>query len=90
MPFDDDLAAMLADAGEAMTLAGQPIHGLFDAAGEVELDGIVTTATTAEVLATVGAQAGQTLVRHGVSYLVRQALPVPPDGALVQLILAKA
>lgn len=89
MPFADDLAAMLAALGEPLTLAGQATHGLFDVAGEVVLDGIVTTATTAEVLATLGPQPGQTLVRQGVSYLVRQVLPQAPDGALVQLVLAK-
>lgn len=87
--LDDDLPAMLADLGEPLTLAGQPIHGLFDMAGEVVLEGIVTTGTTADVLASAGAQPGLTLVRGGVSYLVRQVLPQPPDGALVQLILAK-
>jgi hypothetical protein len=91
MPFDDDLAAMLADAGEPLTLNGQPIHGLFDVQGEVVLDGMVTTATTAEVLAADAAQPDQTLVRvgSGVSYIVRRVLPQPPDGALHQLVLAK-
>lgn len=90
MPFDDDLAAMLADAGEPLTLAGQPTHGLFDLQGEIFVDGIVSTATVAEVAAADNAQPGQTLVRQGASYIVRQVLPVAPDGALHQLILAKA
>lgn len=89
MPFDDDLPAMLADLGEPLTLDGAPIHGLFDEAGEVVFDGIVTTGTTADVLATANAQVGQTLVRGGVSYLVRQVVPQAPDGALHQLVLAK-
>ncbi|KQY83654.1 hypothetical protein [Pelomonas sp. Root1444] len=91
MPFDDDLAGMLQDAGEPMTLAGAPLHGLFDVDGQVMLEGGVTsTTTTATVLASVGAQRNQTLVRQGVSYLVRQVLPEPPDGALHLLVLAKA
>lgn len=91
MPFEDDLPAMLADLGEPLTLDGQPIHGLFDEAGEVVFNGVVTTVTTAEVLATLNAQEGQPLVRDGtgVSYVVRQVLPQPPDGAMHQLVLAK-
>lgn len=89
MPLDDDLTATLAALGEGMTLAGQPITGLFDQAGEVVLDSLVTTATTARVPASAGAQAGQTLVHGATSYRVRQVLPVAPDGALVLLVLAK-
>lgn len=89
MPFDDDLAAMVADAGDPITLAGQPGFALVDLQGEVVLDGIVTTATTADVLGTANAQMGQTLVHAGVSYIVRRVLPVEPDGALHRLVLAK-
>lgn len=89
MPFDDDLAAMLADAGEPLTLDGQPIHGLFDLHGEVYVDGIVSTGTVADVLATSNVQPGQILVRQGVSYVVRQVHPQAPDGTLHQLVLAK-
>jgi hypothetical protein len=90
MPFDDDLADMLQDAGEPMTLAGVPLHGLFDVDGQVMLEGVTSATTTATVLATAGAQRNQTLVRQGVNYLVRQVLPEPPDGALHLLVLAKA
>lgn len=90
MQFDADLPAMLADLGEPLTLAGQPINGLFDVDGEVVLDGIASAATTATVLAAEGAQRGQALVRGAVSYVVRHVLPEPPDGALHRLVLAKA
>jgi hypothetical protein len=85
----DDLNDMLADLGEQMHLAGVPVMGLFDVAGEVVLDGMLSTATTAELAASSGAAPGQTLVRDGVSYRIRQVLPVAPDGLLVQLVLAK-
>lgn len=90
MPVEHNLAAQLQDAGEPMTLAGAPLHGLFDLDGQVMLDGVVSATTTATVLATAGAQRGQTLVRQSVSYLVKQVLPEPPDGALHLLVLAKA
>lgn len=89
MAFVDDVTPLLAEMGEQLLLAGQPVQGLFDLAGEVVLDGAVTEATVAEVPASAAAAVGQTLVRAGVSYRVRQVLPQPPDGALHQLILAR-
>jgi hypothetical protein len=89
MPLSDDLSSMLAALGEPLTLAGQPLTGLFDVAGEVVLDGVLTTATTARVPASAGAAQGQTLLRGATSYRVRQVLPEPPDGALHRLVLAK-
>ena len=85
----DDVLDILADCGEELHLAGVPVVGLFNVAGEVVLDGILTTATTAHVASEVGAQVGQTLVRHCTSYRVRKVLPQPPDGALQLLVLAK-
>lgn len=90
MPLDDDLASMLADLGESLTLAGQPVTGLFDVAGEVVLDGALTMATTALVPASAGALVNQTLLRGPTTYRVRQVLPEPPDGALHRLVLARA
>lgn len=90
MPLDDDIASALADLGEPLTLAGQSICGLFDVAGEVVVDGVLTLATTARVPATAGAATGQTLMRGSTSYRVRQVLPEPPDGALHRLVLARA
>lgn len=89
MPLDDELASTLAALGEPMTLAGQPINGLFDVAGEVVLDGVLTLATTARVPASAGAAIGQTLLRGAAGYRVRLVLPEPPDGALHRLVLAK-
>ena len=89
MPLSDDLTSALAALGEPLTLAGQPVTGLFDLAGEVMLDGLLTTATTASVPASAGAAAGQVLQRGSVSYRVRQVLPEPPDGLLHRLVLAK-
>ncbi len=80
---------MLTDSGEELYLANVPVKGFFNVAGEVVLDGILTTATTAHVAASLAAQVGQTLVRGGVSYRVRKVLPQPPDGALHLLVLAK-
>lgn len=87
--LDDDLTDMLAELGEPLTLAGAPVQGLFDVAGEVVLDGMVSNAPSALVAATAGASTGQTLVRGGVSYRVRQVLPRAPDGRVHLLVLAK-
>lgn len=89
MPLDDDIASTLAALGEPLTLAGHPITGLFDVAGEVVLDGVLTLATTALVPASANAATGQTLMRGANGYRVRRVLPEPPDGALHLLDLAK-
>lgn len=90
MPLDDDLTSSLAALGEQLTLAGQPVMGLFDVAGEVVLEGVVTTATTALVLANANVAEGQTLIRSAVVYRVRRVLPEPPDGQLHRLVLVRA
>lgn len=87
--FEDDLNSALAALGEQLTLNGQPVTGLFDLAGEVVLEGVLTLATTAQVPATAGAVTGQVLIRAGTTYRVRQVLPEPPDGLLHRLVLAK-
>lgn len=86
----DDLAAYFDLLGEDLQLAGSPVRGIFNTQGEVVLDGFQTNATTAEVPATAAAAQGQTLVRSGTSYRVRQVLPQAPDGAIHLLVLAKA
>lgn len=90
MPLEDDITSTLAALGEPLTLAGQSIAGLFDVAGEVVLDNVLTLATTALVPASAGAATGQTLTRGTTNYRVRQVLPEPPDGALHRLVLARA
>lgn len=89
MPLSDDLTNTLAALGEPLTLNGQAVTGLFDVAGEIVLEGVLTVATTARVPAAAGATQGQTLLRGATSYRVRQVLPEPPDGALHRLVLAK-
>jgi hypothetical protein len=86
----DDLAAYFDLLGEDMQLSGSPVRGIFNTQGEVVLDGFQTNATTAEVPATAAAAQGQTLVRSGTSYRIRQVLPQAPDGAIHLLVLAKA
>ena len=86
----DDLDAYFSLMGEDLQLAGLPVRGIFSQQGEVVLEGFQTSATTAELPASSNAAQGQTLVRGGLSYRVRQVLPQPPDGAILLLVLAKA
>lgn len=86
---DDDLADMLQELGEDLTLSSVPVRGIFDAAGEVVVDGVVVIPATAQVPASAGAASGQVLVRGATSYRVRQVLPVGPDGLLYRLVLAR-
>mgnify|MGYP003510051998 FL=1 len=77
---------------ETVTLAGVSKNGLFDTSTEILADGVLSTAPTFTGQASdlSSAAAGQTLVRSAVSYKVRQVVALPPDGAMVQLVLARA
>lgn len=91
MPLDDT-AAYVENFGEAVTLNGAAKSGIFSVQGEVVLDGVITTAPVFEApTADIPAAAqGQNLVREAVTYRVRQVLLLPPDGAMTQLVLARA
>lgn len=87
----DDLDAYLDLLGQDARLAGSPVRTVFTERGEVVLDGIVTSATTAEVPATAQAAMDQILLLADARrFKVRKVLPQPPDGALHLLVLAKA
>jgi hypothetical protein len=88
----DDTAAYVEAFGESVTLAGAAKSGIYSEAGEVVLDGIVTVSPTfvAETSAIPAAVPGQALVRGAATYLVRQVLKLPPDGAMTQLVLARS
>lgn len=94
MPLDD--VSLYVDPGlgfaEPVTLAGAAKTGIFDAAAEILLDDVISTAPafTARSDDLTGAAAGQTLVRGAASYKVRQVLALPPDGAMTRLVLARA
>ena len=74
------------------TLAGQYIVGIFDSSAEITQGEAISLAPTFLLATSTAAAAaeGQTLVRSGVSYKVRQVLREPPDGALTRLILTRA
>ena len=78
--------------GGACTLAGAAVTAVVDVATELVIEDVLTTGPTA-VLRTQDAHAaavGQALVADGITYTVRQVLRLPPDGALLRLILARA
>ena len=88
----DDLALILDDphVAESVTVDGLIVRGIFSVADEVVLDEGVIQAPTLLCAATVAAQSGSAVRRQGVTYRVRQVLDQPPDGALRQLVLARA
>ena len=94
MPLDDTALYVDTSLGfaETVTLAGVSKTGVFDISSEIVVDDVVSTAPVFTGLAAdlSAAAAGQTLVRTGTSYKVRQVLQVPPDGALTRLVLARA
>jgi hypothetical protein len=91
MPMDDT-AAYLATFGAAATLAGAALLAIVDTAAEIVLDDVITISPAAFVLGSdaPAAAAGQALVADGITYTVRQVLRMPPDGAMLRLILARA
>ena len=88
----DDLNAYLSVFGAAATLAGVAVTAVVDVASELVVDDVLTTGPAATLLATAApaAAAGQALVAAGVTYTVRQVARLPPDGALLHLVLVRA
>ena len=86
MPFVENLAPFLADFGDAGTLAGLPVRGIFDAPAGTDLGGITASEPqfqlpTAQV---PGASRGLALVIPQGNFTVREALP---DGTGMTLLL---
>lgn len=92
MSFTEDITPFFADFGVAATLNGAAVTAIVDTHSVVEVDGVLTQEPTA-TLKTAQASAaapGQSFVASAVSYLVRQVLRQPPDGAVTQLVLTRA
>jgi hypothetical protein len=91
MPLDDT-AAYISVFGVAATLAGGAVTAVVDTAAETVLDDVITVspAATLRAVDAPAAAAGQALVADGITYTVRQVLRMPPDGAMLRLVLARA
>jgi hypothetical protein len=91
MPLDDT-AAYLSILGGVATLAGAAVLAIVDTAAEIVLDDVITISPAAFVLGAdaPAAAAGQAFVADGTTYTVRQVLRMPPDGAVLRLVLARA
>jgi hypothetical protein len=91
MPLDDT-AAYLTVFGIAATLAGAAVTAIVDAAAEIVVDDVISISPAATVRSAdaPAAAAGQPLVADGITYTVRQVLRMPPDGAMLRLVLARA
>lgn len=91
MAFVEDLSVFFADFGVAATLAGVAVTAIVDTQSLIEVDGVMTQQPTALVVSSSAASAvpSQSFVAGSVSYIVRQVLKEPPDGALTRLVLAR-
>lgn len=87
---NEDLAPFFADFGEACTVQGVAATGIFDSASQLVLEDVLITEPSLRLPASVAAATGGTVVVRGVSYLIRQVLDQPPDGAIRVLVLARA
>ena len=98
MSAADDIADFLSASvgfGTAGTLNGAPGEGVLSTASTVEdAAGVLTQAPVWAVSTAFaqeqGAAPGSTAVVDGTTYTVRQAQLQPPDGAVTNLILARA
>lgn len=92
MPALEDLAAYFAEAdfAEPVTVQGVSAPAIFDASTELMLGEMLVRAPSLLLPATVAAADGGAVVVRGSSYVVRQVLDLPPDGALRRLVLAQA
>jgi hypothetical protein len=70
MSFTEDLAPFYAEFGEAVTVNGVAVTGIFDRVS-ADAFGIVANARASlRVPATVAASVGQSVVRGGVTYVI--------------------
>jgi len=86
MAFVENLAVFVSDFGDAGTLAGVPVRGIFDAPAGVDLGGITASEPQFQLpSAQVPASSrGQLLVIPQGSFTVRETLP---DGTGMTLLL---
>lgn len=92
--FQEDLALFLADFGQRCVLDGAAVTAIVDVSSfEDVVSGAVTQGPSALVTSaaagSVGVAPGSALSAAGVSYVVRQVLQEPPDGAFTRLVLAR-
>lgn len=92
MLFAEDLSPFFADFGDAGTLAGQPVTGLFTQAGQqIQLGGVATLVEDDSLLlpatSVPAGSTGATLVLARGTYRVRRI--EKPDEALRLLLLEK-
>ena len=89
MAFVEDLTPYFADFGEDVTVNSVAARGIFNKAAELVLNDVLTQGITLELPATVAASAGQTCLVRDTSYVIRQVIDLPPDGAIRQLVLSR-
>lgn len=85
----EDLAPYFADFGEACTVQGAAVRGIFNQASQLVLEDVLITEPSLQLPASVAAAEGGTVVVRGVTYKIRQVLDQPPDAALRLLVLAR-
>lgn len=93
MAVVEDLSVFLADFGQACLLSGASVTAVVDQQLQADVEtGVVTQQIVARLpsSAASGAAAGATFEAAGTSYVVRQVLREPPDGAFTLLTLARA
>lgn len=88
----DDTAEFFSVFGIDATLAGAPLRAIVDVVTDSFDGDMLANAPTALVPAAdaPAAAAGQSFVAAAASYIVRQVLKLPPDGAVLRLVLATA
>ena len=87
--MDEGLAPFFAHFGEACTVDGVAAVGILDGASQLVLGDVLITEPSLQLPASVVAAEGGTVIVRGVSYLIRQVLDQPPDGAVRRLVLVR-
>lgn len=93
MPLTEDLSAFFnpAEFAEPVVVGGVTVNAIFDTAAQILLGEVIAAGPVLEMPAAAvpAAADGTACTVRGAAYRVRQVLPKPPDGAIVQLVLVK-
>lgn len=90
--FTEPLAELFTDFAELVVVNGLAVQAIFDQSTEVALGEVFTLGPSLRLPASAvpGVAEGQACTVRSAAYQIREVLQLPPDGALLRLVLARS